>query len=124
VVKGYFVAIEHDGSAFRACRERGAPVYFGNAASWQFLEKIRIDSARAVVIAISNESQILLVAHSVRVIAPDVPIMVCAANVQLGQELTDIGVYEPIDSVEQVASALVNRLVGLEVMPGDARGDG
>ncbi len=119
-----FVAIEHDGSGFRACRERGAPVYFGNAASRQFLEEIRIDSARAVVIAISNESQILLVAHSVRAIAPDVPIMVCAANVQLGQELTDIGVHEPVDSVEQAASALVDRLLGLEVMPDDARREG
>ena len=119
-----FVAIEHDGSSFRSWRDRGASVVFGNAASRQFLEKIRIDNARAVVIAISNESRVLLVAQSVRSIAPDVPIMVCAANVQLGKELSDIGVYEPIDSVEQAANALVQRLVGLELIPDDARSRG
>jgi CPA2 family monovalent cation:H+ antiporter-2 len=116
-----FIAVEHDGGAFRHWRERGAPVVFGNAASRQFLEKIHIDSARAVVIAISNEARILLVAQSVRSIAPDVPIMVCAANVQLSQELSDIGVPEPIDSVEQAATALVQRLIGLEMIPDDAR---
>jgi CPA2 family monovalent cation:H+ antiporter-2 len=119
-----FIAVEHDGSAFRTWRERGAPVLFGNAASRQFLEKIHIDNARAVVIAISNEARVLLVAQSVRSISPDVPIMVCAANVQLGRELSDIGVYEPIDSVEQAATALVERLNGLQLIPDDARSQG
>ncbi len=119
-----FVAIEYDGSSFRAWKERGAPLVFGNAASRQLLEKVHIDNARAVVIAISNESRILLVAQSVRSIAPQVPIMVCAANVQLGQELSDIGVFEPIDSVEQAAQALVQRLVGLESIADDAHSPG
>jgi monovalent cation:H+ antiporter-2, CPA2 family len=115
-----FVAIEHDGSSFRASRDRGLPVYFGNAASRQFLEKINIDNARAVVIAMSNEPRILLVAQSVRAIAPDVPIMVCASSAQLGKELSDIGVSEPIDSVEQAANALVQQLVDLELPQDDA----
>ncbi len=114
-----FVAIEHDGRSFRASRDRGLPVYFGNAASRQFLEKINIDNARAVVVAMSNEPRILLVAQSVRAIAPDVPILVCASNVQLGRELTDIGVSEPIDSVEQAAQALVQQLVDLEFLQQD-----
>jgi CPA2 family monovalent cation:H+ antiporter-2 len=109
-----FVAIEHDGSSFRTSRDKGLPVYFGNAASGQFLEKIKIDYARAVVIAMSNEPRILLVARSVRGITPDVPIMVCASNILLGKELTDIGVSEPIDSIEQAAQALVRQLIDLE----------
>lgn len=109
-----FVAIEHDGSSFRASRDKDFPVYFGNAASGQFLEKIKIDQARAVVIAMSSEPRILLVARSVRSITADVPIMVCASNIQLGEELADIGVSEPIDSIEQAAQALVQQLLDQE----------
>jgi len=111
-----FVAIEHDGRSFRSSRDRGASVYFGNAASRQFLEKINIDNARAVVVAMNNEPRILLVAQSVRAVAPDVPVMVCVSNPQLEKELTDIGVAEPIDSVGQVATALVQQLVDLELL--------
>jgi CPA2 family monovalent cation:H+ antiporter-2 len=112
-----FVAIEHDGSSFRASRAKGLPVYFGNAASRQFLEKINIDNARAVVIAMSNEPRILLVAHSVRAMTPDVPIMVCVSNARLCKELTDIGVAEPVDSIDRAAAALVEQLVSLELLP-------
>lgn len=110
-----YVAIERDGSSFRSSRDRGLPVYFGNAASRQFLEKINIENARAVVIAMSNELRILLVAQSVRALSPDVPIMVCASNIQLSKELIDIGVSEPIDSIDQAADALVRQLNQLEV---------
>ena len=111
-----FIAIEHDGYSFRHSRDKDLPVYFGNAASRHFLDKLGIDHARAVVIAMSNEPRILLVAQSVRSIAPDVPIMVCASNIQLADELSEIGVSEPIDSVDQAASALVRQLMDLELL--------
>jgi K+:H+ antiporter len=110
-----YIAVEHDGSAFRTARSNGLPVYFGNAASRQFLDKINVDHAAAAVIAMINEPRILLVAQSVRAVAPDVPIIVCASSVQLGDELTNIGVSEPIDSVDQVAKALVQQLLELEL---------
>ena len=110
-----FVAIEHSGSSFRASRDKGLPVYFGNAASRLFLEKINIDNARAVVIAMSNEQRILLVAHCVRAIAPDVPIMVCASNLLLCKQLANLGVSEPIDSIDQTAAVLVDQLLNLEL---------
>ena len=112
-----FVAVEHDGSAFRAAKEQGQPVYFGNAASRQFLEKIRIDHARAVVVAMSNEPRILLVAQSVRHVAPDVPIMVCASNTLLEAELSAIGVARPIDIVDQSAEGLARQVIELELAP-------
>jgi len=109
-----YIAIEHDGSSFRAARDSGRPVYFGNATSRQFLEKINVDCSRAVVIAMTNEARILLSAQSVRSVAPDVPILVCASNTLLAKELGEFGVSEPIDSVDQAANALVDQLLGLE----------
>jgi CPA2 family monovalent cation:H+ antiporter-2 len=106
-----FFAIEYDGSSFRTSRDRGMPVHFGNAASRQFLDKINIEHARAVVVAMSNESRILLVAQSVRNISADVPILVCAASAILGDELRSIGVAEPIDSTDQAATVLVDQLL-------------
>ncbi|WP_210395664.1 cation:proton antiporter [Motiliproteus sediminis] len=111
-----FVGVEHDGTSFRASKEKGAPVYFGNAGNRQFLEKIKIDHARAVVIAMSNEPRILLVAQSVRSVAPDVPIMVCATNRQLKEELDAVGVSEPIDSLDQTADALARQVIELELV--------
>ncbi|HEY5718282.1 MAG TPA: NAD-binding protein, partial [Motiliproteus sp.] len=106
-----YVAVEHDGSSFRSAKERGLPVYFGNAANRHFLEKIKVEHARAVVIAMSNEPRILLVAHAVRHMAAEVPIMVCASNAQLEAELQAIGVAKPIDSLDQSAEGLARQVI-------------
>ena len=109
-----FFAIEYDGNSFRTSRDKGMPVLFGNAASRQFLDKINIENARAVVIAMSNESRILLVAQSVRNISSHVPILVCASSSALVDELRQIGVVEPIDSFDQAANVLVDQLLTAE----------
>jgi len=109
-----YVAIEHDGKSFRASRDRNLPVYFGNATRREFLERIDIEHARAVMIAMSNEARILLVAQSVRSVAPDVPILVCVTNPVLAKELVGIGVSTPVDSVDEAAQALIKELLQLE----------
>jgi len=110
-----FVGVEHDGTRFRDAKGRGLPVHFGNSANRQFLEKIHIDRARAVVIAMSNEPRILLVTQSLRTIAPDVPIMVCSPTAQLTAELSALGVLQPIDGLDQTAEGLAQRVIEREL---------
>ena len=109
-----YIGIEHDGRSFRASRERKLPVYFGNATRREFLERIDIEHARAVVVAMRNESRILLVAQSVKSVAPDVPILACASDPVLAKELVGIGVSKPVDSVDEAAHALIDQLLQLE----------
>ena len=106
-----YIGIEHEGSSFRAAQKQGLPVVFGNAGRRQFLEGIKIDQARAVIIAMSNEQRILLVAQSIRHVAPQVPIMVCTSNERLKDELVRFGVSQPIDNLEQTAITLVESVL-------------
>lgn len=105
-----YTAIEHDSYSFRQAQDLGLPVIFGNAGRRQLLESIKIDQASAVIIAMSNEQRILLMAQSIRQSAPDVPIMVCSSNDRLREELIQFGVSQPIDNIEQTAAALVASL--------------
>ncbi len=106
-----YVGIELDSRAFAVSKKQGLPVVFGNVGRRQFLEGIKIDQASAVIIAMSNEQRILLVAQSIRQAAPDVPIMVCAANDRLKDELLLFGVANPVDNIEQTAAALVESVI-------------
>ncbi len=106
-----YTGIEHDSHSFRRARDQGQPVVFGNAGRRQFLEGIKIDQAKAVIIAMSNEQRILLMAQSIRQTAPDVPIMVCTSNDRLKEELIQFGVSQPIDNMDQTAAALVASLL-------------
>jgi len=105
-----YTAIEHDSYSFRQAQDQGLPVIFGNAGRRQLLEAIKVDQASAVIIAMSNEQRILLMAQSIRQSAPDVPIMVCSSNDRLREELLQMGVSQPIDNMEQTAAALVASL--------------
>ncbi len=106
-----YVGIELESSAFAAMKQQGMPVVFGNAGRRQFLEGMKIDQASAVIIAMSNEQRILLVVQSIRQAAPDVPILVCAANDRLKDELLLYGVANPVDNLEQTAAALVESVI-------------
>lgn len=105
------LGVEHDGASFRASRERGLPVCYGNAASRQLLEALHVDQAPAVVVAMSNESRTLLVVESVRQLAPEVPIRVCASNSDLKEQLRRIQVAQPVDTLEQSAAALTRQVL-------------
>ncbi|MGB0466934.1 MAG: cation:proton antiporter [Pontibacterium sp.] len=106
-----YIGIEHEWASFESAKQQGLPVVFGNAARRQFLEGIKIDQARAVIIAISNEQHTLQVAQSIRHIAPSLPIIVSTSNKRLNEELIRTGVAQPIDSVEQTAITLVEDLL-------------
>ncbi len=105
-----YIAIEHDSGLFRRAKKEGLPVVFGNAARHQLLNRINIDDAPAVIIAMSNEQRIVLVAQAIHHAAPSVPIVVCTSNDRLREELVRIGVSQPIDNMDQTAQTLVKSL--------------
>ncbi|WP_207063615.1 cation:proton antiporter [Motiliproteus sp. SC1-56] len=119
-----YLGVEHDGAAFRECRERGLPVVYGNAGQQQFLQQLHVEQARAVVIAMSNEPRILQVAQALRSVAPRVPVVVCVSSPALREELAELGVEVPIDSLEQTSVALADAVVALEALqaPAPVRG--
>ncbi len=106
-----YIGVEYDNRSYREAEQKGLPVIYGNAAQRQLLEAMHVEEARAVIIAMSNEQRILLVAQSIRQVAPDVPILVCVANLQLKAELVEIGVDLPIDSLEEAALALAGAVI-------------
>ncbi|RDE19882.1 hypothetical protein DV711_13515 [Motiliproteus coralliicola] len=105
-----YKAVEFDAANFRQARKRGEPVYYGNAGRRQLLEQMHLTQARAVVIAMSNQTRISLVAQSVRSLAPTVPIAVCGSDRDHCEELVEMGVLAPINILDQGAEALVQQI--------------
>ena len=105
-----YCGIEHNTAAFMDAQSKELPVLFGNASRRQFLEGVKIDQARAIIIAMTNEQRISLVAHSIKQAAPHIPVIVSSSNDRLIEELTGIGVSLAIDSHEQNALSLIDQL--------------
>lgn len=106
-----YSGIEHNATAFINSQSRGLPVLFGNASRRQFLEGVKIDQASAIIIAMTNEQRIRLVAHSIKQAAPDVPVIVSSSNERLVDELIELGVSQAIDSQQQKALSLIEPLL-------------
>lgn len=106
-----YLAIEHDSHSVREAQSASQTVIYGNATQAQLLESAHIEQARAAIIAMSNEQRILSVAQAIRRTAPQLPIIVCTANPQLKNELTQIGVDLPIDSLEEASLALAGAVI-------------
>ncbi len=109
-----YSGIEHNASAFVDSKSKGLPVLFGNASRRQFLEGLKVDQARAIIIAMTNEQRIRLVAHSIKQAAPDLPIIVSSSNERLVAELTQMGVSQAIDSQQHKAQSLIEPLKSLD----------
>ena len=105
-----YIGIEHESRIYRMVKGEDNHVLYGNACRSQFLRALHIEQARAVVIAMSNEERIRLVAAAITHVAPELPVYVCSSNPRLRAELRQIGQIDTIDTQEQKALALAEAL--------------
>ena len=111
-------ALDRDPDKVRALRRRGVHAYFGDATQPDVLEMIGVDRATAVVVALDEAPQTLLVVGVLRYIFPDMPVLCRAHDEAHGQRLSQAGativVPEVIDTGRHLAEAM---LIGRPIRP-------
>lgn len=74
------LVIELDVGVVAELEGRGIPTLIGDAANSDILELAHLKEARAVVVAVPNDTTLLSIAATVRATAPDIPLLTRAAD--------------------------------------------
>lgn len=106
-----FIAVDLDHRRIAQARQRGRPVYFGNAARPEILEALHVERARAVVIAVDDPRAALSTVSMLHYIFPDLPVYARARNDSHATELRRAGaevvVPELVATGVKLASAIL-----------------
>jgi CPA2 family monovalent cation:H+ antiporter-2 len=109
-----YLILELNGSAVRAGRERGEPIFFGDATSPDALAGAGVERARAVVLVLSDPDATMLAVQAARALAGNVPIIVRARYRKEADRLVDLGatiaVAEEFEASLEVLTQLLARM--------------
>ncbi len=86
-----FIAVDLDHRRIAQARQRGLPVYFGNAARPEILEALHVERARAVVVAVDDPAAALSTVGLLHYIFPELPVYARAGNDAHAAELRRAG---------------------------------
>lgn len=91
-----YVAVDNDPVNVAAARAKGKPVYFGDAARADFLERCGLGAASAVVVTMDNRQAVEAAAAAARAVRPDVVIVARARDRAHARQLYEKGVTEAV----------------------------
>jgi CPA2 family monovalent cation:H+ antiporter-2 len=86
-----WVAIDHDASNIRAARDKGLPVYFGDAGRREVLDAAGVERAGAAVITMNDPKAAAGAVRALRARLPDLPVLVRARDPGHMRELLAAG---------------------------------
>lgn len=106
-----WLAVDADPAIVASGHAAGHPVIFGNVANGTLLEKLHIDSARAVIITMDEPVLVSRTVRRIRAAHPDLPIIVRARDADHAAELYRAGasdaVPETLESSLQLSEAVL-----------------
>ncbi|MEZ5856217.1 MAG: cation:proton antiporter [Hyphomicrobiaceae bacterium] len=91
-----YLAIDSDPSSVAVERQRGKPVYYGDAVDRQFLERCGLANARALVITVHDQKAMDQMVISVREQYPDLTIVARARDATHARHLYGLGVTDAV----------------------------
>ncbi|MCK5461338.1 cation:proton antiporter [Candidatus Gracilibacteria bacterium] len=109
-----YVVIERDISLVNRGRKREINMILGNSAKKKILEKVNIEEAKAIFVALSQEEKMMRIVRSIRVISPNVRIIAKASSLFQRDFLEDMGKVFIIDEIRDVADSTIKYLKGLK----------
>ncbi|WP_428482385.1 monovalent cation:proton antiporter-2 (CPA2) family protein [Pyruvatibacter mobilis] len=113
-LKHPYMALDLNVPRTRDCRARGEPVYYGDAAKPDVLERVGGDHAGAVVITLDNFAAASRAVEATRERWPSIPIFVRAWDMTHSDELLKLGatgvVPETLESSLQLAGQVLESL--------------
>jgi monovalent cation:H+ antiporter-2, CPA2 family len=114
-----YLVVERDAKLVGPWKNRGRPIYFGDAKTPAFLERCGIAEAAAFIITIHLRNEIDELVRVVRDIRPDIVIVARAKDAQHASHLYDLGVTDAVpETIEASLQLSEAALVGLGVPAG------
>ena len=109
-----YLVLELNASAVRTARDKGEPIFFGDATSPDALAAAGVERARAVVLVLSDPDASMLAVRTARTLSADVPIIARARYRKEADRLIAFGatmaVAEEFEASLEVLTQLLARL--------------
>ncbi len=106
-----YIAVEADIDAVAAARRQGHPVLFGDIARAELVDRLKLHTAKALILTMDDPVLTVRVARRVRMLAPDLPIIARARDTAHAAELYRAGVTdavpETLESSLQLSEAVL-----------------
>ncbi|MGS0764920.1 cation:proton antiporter domain-containing protein [Syntrophomonas curvata] len=112
-----YVILEINGETVKAEKEKGEPIFYGDATHEVVLNKVNIESARVLVIAISDSVATRRITDSVRRINPAIHIIVRTRFVADVHDLYELGASEVIPEEYETSVEIFARVLNRYLIP-------
>lgn len=114
-----YAILEINSETVREEKQKGEPIYYGDATQKVVLESVHIESARVVVIAISDPSATRRITDTVRRINPGIHIIVRTRFVSDVNDLYELGANEVIPQEYETSVEIFARVLAHYMVPRD-----
>ncbi len=115
-----YVILEANGQTVLRARAAREPIYFGDGSRREVLERVGIERARAVVLAISSPAEERRGVAIARQLSPSVRIVVRTRYVAAMEELQQLGANEVIPEEFETSLEIFSRVLRLYGVPRNA----
>ncbi len=106
-----YLVLEMNSDTVRQMKEKGEPIYFGDAASYEILHKMRIAKARLLVVAISDPVSTRRIVSIARHENPDIYIIVRTRYLIEVDDLKSLGADEVIPEEFETSIEIFSRVL-------------
>lgn len=114
-----YVILEINAETVKAEKENGEPIYYGDATHEVVLNTVNIESARVLVVAISDPAATRRITDAVRRINPTIYIIVRTRFVSNVHDLYELGASEVIPEEYETSVEIFARVLNRYLIPED-----
>lgn len=108
-----YMAVEHNVERVALLRAQGVPVYYGNAARLDFLDKLGLERAACMVVTMDQPAAAMRVVQRVRGLHPGLPIFARSHDAQHAQELIVAGATQVVPETLEAGLLLTSHALGI-----------
>lgn len=115
-----YVALDLDADGVAAARVEGKPVYYGDAARSEVLQRAGIEKARALVITTDDPNSVETIVAEVRNLWPQLPIYARARDIAHARKLVALGATRAVPETLEGSLQLAEELLESAGVPDEA----
>jgi CPA2 family monovalent cation:H+ antiporter-2 len=115
-----YLVLELNGTAVRTARQKGEPIFFGDATSPDALAAAGIERARALVAVLSDPDASVLAVRAARVLSATVPVIVRARYRREASTLVELGATIAVAEEFEASLEVLTQLLARLHVPGNA----
>lgn len=115
-----FIALDMNATRARLARQRGEPVFYGDAARHDMLDRVGADKAAAIVITLNDFAAATRGVGAIRAKWPKIPVFVRAHDLTHVRELMELGATEIVPETLETSLHLATELLYTLGIPHEA----